>query len=289
MPRPNNAARYFITGGAGFIGSHLTDRLIKTGAVTVYDNLSSGKLDFIKDHLGRDGFNFIRGDLLDTDTLRKAIAGHDIVFHLAANPEVRAGIQATCLDLREGTTATWSVLGAMRLNHITKLVFTSSSTVYGDAGTTPVTEDHGPLVSISLYGAVKLGSEALIATFCHLFDMQAWCFRLANVVGARLTHGVIYDFINKLKRDPGRLEILGDGLQQKPYLHVFDCVSGMLFGLEHAHETINVFNLGPSSSTSVTAIAGMVALAMGLANVKLNYAGAAARAGGGTSPRSGWM
>jgi UDP-glucose 4-epimerase len=264
---------YFITGGAGFIGSHLADRLLKTGSVTVYDDLSSGNLDFIKGHLGKNNFRFIRGDLLDSEKLRKAIAGHDVVFHLAANPEVRAGIEATDLDLREGPTATWSVLEAMRLSHIKKLVFTSSSTVYGDAGTTVVTEDYGPLVPISLYGASKMASEALIAAFCHLFDMQAWCFRLANVVGARLTHGVIYDFINKLRRDPKHLEILGDGEQQKPYLHVFDCVSGMLFGLEHAHEALNIFNLGPTSSTSVTVIAGMVAETMGLPGVKFEFTG----------------
>ena len=273
MPHSNRQTRYFITGGAGFIGSHLADRLVETGKVTVYDNLSSGKLRFIKDHLGKDNFNFIQGDLLDTGKLRGAIAGHDVVFHLAANPEVRAGIEATDLDLREGPTATWSVLEAMRLSHIKKLVFTSSSTVYGDAGTTVVTEDYGPLVPISLYGASKVASEALISAFCHLFDMQAWCFRLANVVGARLTHGVIYDFIGKLKRDPKHLEILGDGRQQKPYLHVFDCVSGMLFGVAHAQEMFNVFNLGPSSSTSVTAIASMVAETMGLPGVKFEFTG----------------
>ena len=269
----NKDRRCFIAGGAGFIGSHLVDRLLKTGSVTVYDDLSSGKLDFIRHHLKQENFNFIRGDILDKGALREAIAGHDVVFHLAANPEVRAGIEATDLDLREGPTATWSVLEAMRLSHIKKLVFTSSSTVYGDAGTTPVSEDYGPLVPISLYGAAKLGSEALIAAFCHLFDMQAWCFRLANIVGARLTHGVIYDLINKLGRDPKHLEILGDGEQQKPYLHVFDGVSGMLFGLEHAHEALNIFNLGPTSSTSVTAIASMVAETMGLPGVKFEFTG----------------
>ncbi len=264
---------YFITGGAGFIGSHLADRLLKTGSVTVYDDLSSGNLDFIKGHLCKNNFRFIRGDLLDSEQLRKAIAGHDVVFHLAANPEVRAGIQATDLDLREGPTATWSVLEAMRLCHVKKLVFTSSSTVYGDAGTTPVSEDYGPLVPISLYGASKVACEALIAAFCHLFDMQAWCFRLANVVGGRLTHGVIYDFINKLKQNPEQLEILGDGKQQKPYLHVSDCIEGMLFGLEHTDESFNVFNIGPDSSTSVTSIANMVVSAMGLEGTKFEFTG----------------
>jgi UDP-glucose 4-epimerase len=269
----NKDRRYFITGGAGFIGSHLVDRLLETGAVTVYDNLSSGRLEFIESHLTEENFRFVRGDLLDAATLRKAIAGHDTVFHLAANPEVRAGITATDLDLKEGPEATWSVLEAMRLNGIKKIVFTSSSTIYGDAGTTLVGEDYGPLVPISLYGAAKLSGEALIAAFCHLFDMQAWCFRLANVVGARLTHGVIYDFMNKLKREPERLEILGDGKQQKPYVHVSDCVSGILYGYEHAPGAFNVFNIAPDTSTSVTKIADIVVKEMGLKGVKFEFTG----------------
>jgi len=234
MALGNKANRYFITGGAGFIGSHLADRLVRVGEVTVYDNLSSGSLEFISHHLDQRNFNFIQADLLDFSILKQAIAGHDMVFHLAANPEVRAGIEATDLDLNTGIIASYNVLEAMRLNRIKKVVFTSSSTVYGDAGTTPVTEDHGPLLPISLYGASKLGSEGLISAFCHLFNMQGWIFRLANVVGSRLTHGVIFDFISKLKQNPGRLEILGDGSQQKPYLHVDDCISGILFGLEHS-------------------------------------------------------
>jgi len=273
MPQPNNATKYFITGGAGFIGSHLADRLLETGAVTVYDNLSSGRLDFIRHNLKRDNFKFIHGDLLDTGKLQKAIAGHDAVFHLAANPEVRAGITATDLDLKQGPEATWSVLEAMRLNGVKKIVFASSSTVYGDAGTTLVGEDYGPLIPISLYGAAKLSSEALIAAFCHLFDMQAWCFRLANVVGERLTHGVIYDFINKLKKEPGRLEILGDGKQEKPYIHVSDCVSGMLYGYEHSLGNFNVLNIAPDTSTSVTRIAEIVVKEMGLKGVKFEFTG----------------
>jgi UDP-glucose 4-epimerase len=269
MPLTPSSPRYFITGGAGFIGSHLADRLLETGAVTVYDNLSSGRLDFI----GRAGFTFIRGDLLDAGTLDKALAGHDVVFHLAANPEVRAGITATGLDLKQGTEATRSVLEAMRLNKVKKIVFTSSSTVYGEAGTTPVAEDYGPLIPISLYGAAKLSSEAFIAAFCHLFDLQAWCFRLGNVIGGRLTHGVIYDFLNKLRQEPARLVILGDGRQEKPYLHIAECLNGMLYGYEHAPGAFNVFNLAPDTTTSVTRIAETIVRAMGLKGVKLEFTG----------------
>jgi len=265
--------RYFISGGAGFIGSHLVDRLINSGEVTVYDNLSSGKKEFIQHHLDKHNFRFVQADLLDIDTLNQAIAHHDIVFHLAANPDVRAGITNTNLDLRQGTLATYNLLEAMRLNQIGKIVFASSSTVYGEAGTKAVAEDYGPLLPISLYGASKLAGEGLISAFCHLFDMQAWIFRIANVIGARLSHGVIFDFINKLRRDPGGLEILGDGTQRKPYLHIDDCIDGMLFALEHCHEKVNVLNLGTDSSTDVATIAAMVVEAMGLFGVKFSYSG----------------
>ena len=266
-------SKYFITGGAGFIGSHLVDRLIESDELTVYDNLSTGRKEFIRQHLDREKLHFIEADLHDFDTLNKAIANHDIVFHLAANPDVRAGITNTSLDLQQGTLATYNVLEAMRLNHISKIVFASSSTVYGEAGGTAVAEDYGPLLPISLYGAAKLASEGFISAFCHMFDMQSCIFRFANVVGARSGHGVIFDFINKLKRNPRELEILGDGAQQKPYIYVDDCIEGILFGLEHSCEQVNILNLGTNSSTNVTAIADMVVEAMGLTDVKFNYTG----------------
>lgn len=265
-------SKYFITGGAGFIGSHLTDKLVETGAVTVYDNLSSGKLEFIEHHRDKSNFRFIKGDLLDLHTLKQAVGGHDVVFHLAANPDVRAGNEKTDLDLEQGAIATYNLLEAMRLNKIKRLLFASSGTVYGEA-TTAVSEDDGPLLPISLYGASKLASEGVISAFCHLFDMQAWIFRLANVVGARSSHGVIFDFINKLKRNPQQLEILGDGTQRKPYLYIDDCIDGMLFAIEHCHERVNVLNLGSDSSTDVTSIAAMLVDAMGLAGVKFSYTG----------------
>lgn len=159
------------------------------------------------------------------------------------------------------------------MNKISKLVFASSSAVYGDAGVSPVTEDYGPLLPISLYGASKLGSEGLISAFCHLFSMKAWIFRFANVVGKRATHGVIFDFINKLRRNNKELEILGDGTQEKPYIHVEDCVDGILYGFQHATSQISVFNLSCHSSTKVRAIARMVVDEMGLPDVEFKYTG----------------
>lgn len=265
--------RYFVTGGAGFIGSHLVDKLTDMGAVTVYDNLSSGKKEFIERHLDREGFQFIQADLLEFETLGRSIKDHDIVFHMAANPEARAGIEDTNLDLKQGTIATYNVLEAMRLNGIKKIVFASSSTVYGETPIEPIPEDYGPLQPISLYGANKLACEGLISAFCHLFDMQAWIFRFANVVGARATHGVIFDFINKLERNSGELEILGNGTQEKPYIHVGDCVEGILYSFQYSNGQVNVFNLGTYTSTSVSTIARMLIEEIGLVNVKFKYTG----------------
>ncbi len=265
--------KYFVTGGAGFIGSHVVDRLVNKGEVTVYDNLSSGKEELIAHHLDRNNFQFIKANLMELDTLTKSMKGHGVVFHMAANPEARAGIKDTDLDLKQGVLATYNVLEAMRVNGVKKIVFASSSTIYGETPVKPIPEDYGPLQPISLYGASKLACEALITAFCHLFGMQAWIFRFANVVGARATHGVILDFIDKLKQNPKELEILGDGTQEKPYVYVEDCVEGVLYGFQHSNNQINVFNLGCLSSTKVSTIARVLVDEMGLSGVKFKYTG----------------
>jgi len=264
----------FVTGGAGFIGSHLVDRLMAEGnTVTVYDNLSSGKKEFVEHHMGQPTFRLVEADLLDLDKLKNAITGHDVVFHLAANPEARRGIEDTELDLKQETIATYNVLESMRLNGISRIVFSSSGTIYGETPIIPLTEDYGPVLPTSLYGAGKLASEGLISAFCGTFDMCAWIFRFANIVGKRTTHGVIFDFIQKLRDNPCELEILGDGSQCKPYLHVEDCIDGMLFGFRNSHDKINVFNLGCSTATDVTTIAKMLIEEMGLNKVNFKYTG----------------
>ena len=263
----------FVTGGAGFIGSHLVDHLMQQGSVTVYDNFTSGRRDFIRHHIGKKNFSLIKADLLDLDALKDAIAGHDIVFHLAANPDARLGNSNTSLDLHQETIVTYNVLEAMRVNNIRKIVFSSSGTIYGEVPVKPIQEDYGPTLPISLYGAGKLASEGLISAFCNTFDMQAWIFRFANIVGDRGTHGVIFDFINKLKKNPDELEILGDGMQEKPYLEVNDCIRGILFVLQHSHDRVNVYNLGCDSSTNVTTIAKMVLEEMNLQKAKCIYTG----------------
>jgi len=267
--------KILVTGGAGFIGSHLTDRLIrsKKNYVTVYDNLSSGKKGFIAHHLTKPNFKFIKADLLDFRKLKKEIKNHNIVFHLSANPDIQRGIKNTKLDLEQETIATYNVLEAMRQNNIKKIIFASSSAIYGEAFNKLIKEDYGPILPISLYGAGKAGSEALISAFCGTFNFQAWIFRFANVVGNRATHGVILDFINKLKKNPKELEILGNGKQVKPYIWVGDCVDGILHGLRKSKNQINVFNLGVNDSVCVNNIAKMVVKEMDLRNVKFNYTG----------------
>jgi UDP-glucose 4-epimerase len=266
--------KIFITGGAGFIGSHLVDALLaEHHMVTVYDNLSSGKMDFINQHLKNKHFNFLKADLLDLSKVKTEIKHHDVVFHIAANPHVRLGETQTDLDLKYETIATYNVLEAMRINDIKKIVFSSSSVVYGETTVLSLPETYGPLLPISLYGAGKLASEGLISAFCGTFDFQAWMFRFANVVGIRGTHGVIVDFIQKLRDTPHTLEILGDGTQCKPYLHVTDCVKGILYGFAHARDQINFFNLGCDTNTTVTRIAELVVEEMNLKNVAFAYTG----------------
>lgn len=265
--------KYFITGGAGFIGSHLVDSLIKNGVVTVYDNLSSGSKNFIARHLKKDNFRFIKNDLLDRKSLEKAIRGSDFVFHLAANPDIQSSVANPSLDFEQGTLATFNLLEAMRKNNVRKIAFSSSSTVFGEPKIIPTPEDYGPLLPISSYGASKLACEGLIAAYCHLYDFQAWIFRFANVVGPRLTHGAIYDFIKKLGENKKVLEVLGDGEQSKSYIHVKDCVESMIFGASRGKEQCSLFNLGTEDQTKVKDIARALLKEMGLNQTKIIFTG----------------
>jgi len=265
--------RAFVTGGAGFIGSHLVDRLISKGhSVTVFDNLSSGKEDFIKHHMENQNFNFVKADLIDYEVVLKELKGHDTVFHIAANPDVRLGAQKPEIAKKD-IIATYNLLDSMSKLNLKKIVFSSSSTVYGETPPIPLPENYGPLLPISVYGAAKLAAEGLVSSFCHSFDMKGWIFRFANVVGERGTHGVIVDFIKKLRKNPKELEILGDGKQKKPYLYITDTIDGIFYGYENTDEQTNVLNLGCKTATEVTRIAEIVVEEMGLENVKFKYTG----------------
>ncbi len=263
----------FVTGGAGFIGSHLVDRLLnEKHEVTVFDDMSSGKEEFIAHHFNNPNFNFIKEDLINKTQVEKEIKDHDVVFHIAANPDVRSGADNPSIAEKD-IQATYNLLDAMRMQNIKKIVFSSSSVIYGETPAIPLPENYGPLLPISVYGAAKLASEGLISSFAHTFNMQAWIYRFANVVGIRGTHGVIVDFINKLRKNPNELEILGDGKQRKPYLYVTECVDGIMHGFNHSDQEINVFNLGVNSITDVTRIGELVKKELGLENATFSYTG----------------
>jgi UDP-glucose 4-epimerase len=263
-----------VTGGAGFIGSHLVDQLVEKGKkVTVFDNFSSGKMEFIKSHLKSQDFTLIKGDLLDPKAIESACEGIDFVYHVAANPDVKLGASDTKIHFDQNITATYNLLEAMRKAGTRKIAFTSTSTVYGEASIMPTPEDYGPLIPISLYGASKLACEALITSYSHTFDMQAWIFRFANIVGPRSTHGITVDFIRKLRENPGMLEILGDGKQEKSYLHVSECVDAILFVIENSKEEVNIFNIGSEDTISARGIGEVIVEEMGLSGVEFKYTG----------------
>jgi UDP-glucose 4-epimerase len=265
-----------VIGGAGFIGSHLVDALVTRGPVTIFDNLSAGRMAFIEPHLTSGAATLVRADALDLAALERVAPGHDVLFHFAANPEARRGLENTRLDLEQGTIATYNALEAARRSKIPRFVLASSGTVYGETRERTSEGDLGEL-PISLYGASKFASEALVSAFAHCFGLNAWIYRFGNVVGPRGTHGAAYDFINKLKNGATELEVLGDGSQSKPYLFVTDCVSGVLHGIDHApiepKACLHVFNLAPEDETPVRYIAELCVEASGRPNIAIRYKG----------------
>jgi UDP-glucose 4-epimerase len=238
------------------------------------DNLSSGNLAFIQEHLDSGDAVLVNGDLRSLDDVKQAMAMDiDCVYHLAANPDIRLGTRVTDTDLNQGTVATYNVVEAMRLAGVKKIAFASSSVVYGENAPMPTPENHGPCMPISLYGASKQAGEGLISSWVGTFGLQAWIFRFANVVGARGTHGVIFDFIHKLKNDPTRLEVLGNGLQEKSYMEVGDCVDAILHVMATTNEPLNLFNLGSHDTASVRRIAEIVVEVTGCADARIEYTG----------------
>jgi len=267
-----------ITGGAGFIGSHLAERLVDNSNVIIIDNLSSGNISNIRNLLNKSHASFLKHDLKNSSSkLIPVIKKAEIIFHLAANPEVRLGETNPEIHLQENILATFNLLEAIRKTKTRKtLVFTSTSTVYGDASKIPTPEDYAPLIPISTYGASKLACEALITSYAHTFNFRALILRLANIVGPRSNHGVIVDFLRKIAQNPRGLEILGDGKQEKSYMYIEDCINAIIHltndFLEDEH-TVDIYNVGSIDRVSVKEIARIVAEEAGRPNIEFRFTG----------------
>jgi UDP-glucose 4-epimerase len=272
-----------VTGGAGFIGSHLVDFLLKSDEpVRILDNLSSGDLTNLSSSLSSSMLKVFQGDVLDREIVLEALKDCDVVFHLAANPEVRSEKASPHEHFKQNIEATYNLLECIReVGGVELFVFASTSTVYGEPSEIPTPESYGPLKPISHYGASKLASEALSMSYASMCEFGCVIYRLANVIGPRSNHGVIYDFVKKLKEAPSRLEVLGDGTQSKSYLYVDDCIAGMMAGLDDIDRDICVYNLGSKDRVDVMSIAKAVIEAMALENVELCTTG-------GVSGGRGW-
>lgn len=244
--------RYFVTGGAGFIGSNLVDRLLADGhAVTAYDNLSTGQARFLGQAKKGPAFRLVEGDMLDERTLTDSIKGHDVVFHFAANADVRFGTNHPRRDLEQNTIATYNVLEAMRAHGIKQIGFSSTGSIYGEHDVFPTPENAPFPVQTSLYGASKLAGEGLIEAYASGFGFRGFIFRFVSILGERYSHGHVYDFYRSLRRDPTQIRVLGNGKQRKSYLYVGDCVEAMLTVAARATDPVNIYNLGTDEYTQV--------------------------------------
>jgi UDP-glucose 4-epimerase len=278
-----NNLKALVTGGAGFIGSHLVDYLINSGKpVKVFDNLVSGNLDNLSRWRDDSRLEFINADLLEKSSIKSALEECDEVYHFAANPEVNVKNASPEDHFRQNIEATYNLLEAMRKSGEQDFIaFTSTSTVYGEAKIIPTAENYGPLVPISLYGASKLACEGLLSAYASMYGFRSVIYRLANVVGPRSNHGVIYDFIKKLRKNQSELEVLGDGSQSKSYLYIDDCISGIIQGIKQ-EGVVNIFNIGSMDRTNVLSIAETVKDEMGLHDAVIKLTG-------GINGGRGWM
>ncbi len=265
--------RAFVTGGAGFIGSSLVDRLLADGhSVVAYDNFSTGQEPFIERARGQDAFTLVTGDTLNVPALNAAMTDVDVVFHLAANADVRFGTDHPSKDLEQNTIATFNVLEAMRANGVKRIVFSSTGSVYGEAPVIPTPEDAPFPVQTSLYGASKLAGEGLIQAYCEGFGFQGHIFRFVSILGERYTHGHVFDFYRQLRQHPEKLQVLGNGKQRKSYLYVQDCIDAILLALDKAQDRVNVFNLGTDEYCHVNDSIGWITGHLGL-QPTLEYTG----------------
>jgi len=264
---------YFVTGGAGFIGSNLIDRLLADGhAVTAYDNFSTGQHRFLEVARKSGNFRFVEGDVLDERMLAETMKGHDFVFHLAANADVRFGTDHPRRDLEQNTIATYNVLEAMRANGVTCIAFSSTGSIYGEPQLFPTPETCPFPVQTSLYGASKLAGEGLIEAYAAGFGFRGYIFRFVSILGERYSHGHVFDFYRSLMRDPKHIRVLGDGRQRKSYLYVQDCIDAMLTVIRKAEEPVNIYNLGTEEYCTVNDSLGWICQKLGV-NPDRSYTG----------------
>jgi UDP-glucose 4-epimerase len=262
-----------VTGGAGFVGSNVTDRLLELGHnVTVYDNFSTGQRRFLELAIEHPNFKLVEGDLLDLPALKKAMQGVEFVFHFAANADVRFGTVHPRRDLEQNTIATFNVLDAMNSAGVKKIAFSSTGSIYGEPEVFPTPETCPFPVQTSLYGASKLAGEGMIASYCEGFNYQAWIFRFVSVLGERYSHGHVFDFYKKLLDNPNEILVMGDGHQKKSYIYIQDCIDAMFTCIEKSKQKVNVFNLGAPEYIEVNQSLKWICSALGL-SPKVNYNG----------------
>ncbi len=269
-----NLSSYIIVGGAGFIGGHLVGHMLGrpgTERVTVYDNFSSGREWHIQDYVDDPRVDVVRDDVKDIEALCRAMSGHDTVIHLASNPDIARAAREPEIDFYEGTLLTHNVVEAMRRTGCSRIIYASGSGIYGDLGEREISEDHGPLVPVSTYGASKLAGEAMISAYCHMFGIKAFVFRFANVVGPRQTHGVGFDFIKHLAAENRILTILGDGTQSKSYIHVDDVIAAIEVAQANSEGSFNVFNVSTKDHIMVREIADIAVQCVGLEAGSVGY------------------
>lgn len=265
---------YFIAGGAGFIGSHLVRKILReesNSVVVVFDNFTSGQMWHLEEVLEDNRLQIIKGDIKDIDLLVDSMKSADCVYHFASNPDISKAVTQPDIDFWEGTYLTNNILEAVRRNGVPKMIYASGSGVYGDAGYIETGEDYSPMVPISTYGASKLAGEALISSYCFMFGLNAAAFRFANVVGPNQTHGVGYDFLNKLINNPSQLDILGNGTQSKSYIYVNDVLNAIRMVETKFLKGYSYFNVATNDYITVKEIAEIVLDVMGIKNVKLNF------------------
>ena len=268
-----NVMKYFVTGGAGFIGSNLVDRLLSIGhEVVVFDNLSTGQIEFLDQASRSPNLTMLRGDLLDPSELTAAMRGSEFVFHLAANADVRYGTEHPRKDLEQNTIATFNVLEAMRTNGIKGIAFSSTGSIYGEPQIFPTPENVSFPLQTSLYGASKLAGEGLIEAYCEGFGIRGWIFRFVSILGERYSHGHVFDFYKQLREHPSRLVVLGDGNQRKSYLYVQDCIDAILVAIAKCQDRISILNLGTDEYCSVKSSVSWIVKELGL-NPEIGFKG----------------